>query len=171
MNEAVTRESQKDVAASSSASMSYSELPVKEVKRVYIEELRERYEVLDELGRGKFGVVKRGRSLATGKEWALKIVSRSKTEVKRTRQVQNEIEILTMLNNHGGIVSLHEIVETRDSIVIVTEILGGGHLFEAVLKMGTFSEKDAVSIVRQLLEALAFAHRFNVVHRDLKVCS
>ena len=44
-----------------------------------------------------------------------------------------------------------------------------GELFKIILRRGTFSEQDAVDIVRQMVEGLRYLHSNGIAHRDIKV--
>ena len=45
----------------------------------------------------------------------------------------------------------------------------GGELFDRIVEKGSYTEKDASNLIRQVLEAVDFMHDKGVVHRDLKV--
>lgn len=45
----------------------------------------------------------------------------------------------------------------------------GGELLGKIQQVGSFYEKDAVEITTALTDAIAYLHRMDVVHRDLKV--
>jgi len=44
----------------------------------------------------------------------------------------------------------------------------GGELFDRIVEKGSYTEKDAADLIRQVLDAVAYMHRMGVVHRDLK---
>jgi serine/threonine protein kinase len=48
------------------------------------------------------------------------------------------------------------------------ELLEGGELFERIKNKGLYNEKDAVNVMRKILEALAYIHSIGIIHRDLK---
>lgn len=48
------------------------------------------------------------------------------------------------------------------------ELLTGGELFEKIKSKHSFKEKEALLVMKNILEALAYVHSKNIVHRDLK---
>lgn len=47
--------------------------------------------------------------------------------------------------------------------------INGGELFDRIVEKGSYTEKDASNLIRQILEAVQYMHAQGVVHRDLKV--
>lgn len=47
--------------------------------------------------------------------------------------------------------------------------VSGGELFDHIVDRGSYSEKDASILVKQLLDAVAWMHKHGIAHRDLKV--
>ncbi len=58
--------------------------------------------------------------------------------------------------------------ESEFYVHLVMEYLNGGELFQQIQTKGFFSEKDASTILRNILSAIAYFHKKNIVHRDLK---
>jgi len=81
--------------------------------------------------------------------------------------LQREIDIMQKLD-HKNIISLEEVYDEKDTIYLVMELVAGGELFDQIVSRGTYSEADAASIVRQILEAVDYMHGNGIAHRDLK---
>jgi serine/threonine protein kinase len=54
-------------------------------------------------------------------------------------------------------------------VVLVTELVSGGELFDKIVELGAYSEGDAANIVKQVVEGVKYLHDMGVAHRDLKV--
>lgn len=127
----------------------------------------DRYDKLEELGRGTFGVVYRAKSLETQHQRAVKIIYKSRVKAEDIAQFSAEIDLLRTLD-HPNIMRLYEYFEDDKSISLVTEFLPGGELFDFITKQHTLTEAMAAQVMAQLLSAVNYCHKSNVVHRDLK---
>ncbi|XP_049806754.1 calcium/calmodulin-dependent protein kinase type 1-like [Schistocerca nitens] len=75
------------------------------------------------------------------------------------------------LNNrlkHPNIVQLLETFEDKHKVYLIMELVTGGELFDRIVEKGSYTEKDASDLIRQVLEAVDYMHEQGVVHRDLK---
>lgn len=116
----------------------------------------DRFEFGKELGRGEFGVTYKCTEIKTGEAYACKTISKSKlrTEID-VDDVRREVEIMRHLPRHPNIVSLKEAFEDRDAVYIVMELCEGGELFDRIVARGHFTERDAVTITRTILEIVS----------------
>ncbi|XP_035243078.1 caM kinase-like vesicle-associated, like isoform X2 [Anguilla anguilla] len=87
---------------------------------------------------------------------------------KVRKAAKNEIMILKMVN-HPNILQLIDTFETRKEYYIIQELATGGDVFDWILDQGSYTERDASNVIRQVLEAVAYLHSLNIVHRNLKL--
>ncbi|XP_065350382.1 titin homolog isoform X17 [Cloeon dipterum] len=125
-----------------------------------------RYHTHEELGKGRFGTVFKCTKVATGQKRAAKIVRCIKA--KDREQVYEEIDIMNSLR-HPKLLQLEAAFETARDIILVTEYVTGGELFERVVADDfTLTERDCILFMRQICEGVLYMHSQNIVHLDLK---
>uniref|UniRef100_A0AC35U016 Protein kinase domain-containing protein n=1 Tax=Rhabditophanes sp. KR3021 TaxID=114890 RepID=A0AC35U016_9BILA len=98
--------------------------------------------------------------------YALKEINKSKMEGK-SFFVENEVHILKSLQ-HPNICKLVDAYYTKFAYLLIFELASKGDLFEAIKKLGHFSENTCASIIHQLALALKYLHSNGVIHRDIK---
>ncbi|CAJ0587388.1 unnamed protein product, partial [Mesorhabditis spiculigera] len=126
----------------------------------------DKYDVLEEIGTGAFGVVHRCVERSTGNTFAAKFVNTPHQTDKDT--VRKEIQVMNALRN-PSLIHLHDAYEDQHEMVMVYEFLSGGELFEKIAdEHSRMSEKEAADYTRQVCEALRVMHENNYVHLDLK---
>ncbi|CAH1801384.1 unnamed protein product [Owenia fusiformis] len=133
-----------------------------------------KYEPKEVLGKGISSVVRRCIEKQTGQEYAVKIMDvteETTSDVQAdevTYAVKKEINILKMCAGHHHIIALHDTFESSTFIFLVFELCRKGELFDYLTQVVTLSEKRTRTIMRQLIEAVAFIHDKGIIHRDLK---
>jgi serine/threonine-protein kinase len=131
-----------------------------------------RYQVEKELGKGAMGVVYLGKDPKIGRVVAIKTMALSQEfEADELAEVKErffrEAETAGRLS-HTNIVTIFDAGEEHDLCYIAMELLKGRDLVPFT-KVGTILPTDKViSIVARVADALGYAHRQNVVHRDVK---
>eukprot|EP00897_Mesotaenium_endlicherianum_P007632 jgi/Mesen1/6898/ME000353S05922 len=131
--------------------------------------LEEHYTLGKEIGRGHFGVVWECTHVASGEAFACKSLSKSRLHSWEDKEdVRREIEILEQLAGHPNVVSLAGVFEDEGAVHIVTELCGGGELFERLRSKGHYSEARAAEIFCELTDAVVHCHGRGIMHRDLK---
>ncbi|XP_029975608.1 NUAK family SNF1-like kinase 1 [Salarias fasciatus] len=131
--------------------------------------LKHRYEVMETLGKGTYGKVKRAVERATLKTVAIKSIRKERITDDLDRiHIQREIEITSSLR-HANIIRFHEVFESRDKIVIVMEYASRGELYDYIQERRRLPEIEARGIFRQITSAVHYCHKNGVAHRDLKL--
>lgn len=80
---------------------------------------------------------------------------------------RQEFEVLKE-TDHPNIMRIFEIIEDQGHYYVVSELMQGGELYDRIIKMKVFSERAAAKIISQILLALNYMHKRNIVHRDIK---
>lgn len=144
-----------------------------------------KYNLKQLLGTGAFSEVKLAESKENpGQMFAVKIIDKKALKGKED-SLENEIRVLRRFSEfgnkslgdgseqskcltHPNIVQLFETLEDKHKVYLVMELVSGGELFDRIVAKGSFTEKDASNLIRQILEAVGYMHKQGVVHRDLK---
>src|SRR5258705_3095127 len=131
-----------------------------------------RYQVEKELGKGAMGVVYLGKDPKIGRVVAIKTMALSQEfEADELAEVKErffrEAETAGRLS-HTNIVTIFDAGEEHDLCYIAMELLKGQDLVPFTKPGSTLSTDKVVSIVARVADALGYAHRQNVGHRDVK---
>lgn len=128
----------------------------------------DRYEVIRKLGSGGMADVYLAHDRLLGREVALKVLSsRYAHDEQFVERFRREASSAAGLN-HPNIVQIYDRGEAEGTYYIAMEYLEGRSLKEIILKYAPLSPDLVVSVSFQILEALRFAHRRDVIHRDIK---
>jgi serine/threonine-protein kinase len=121
------------------------------------------------LSRGGMGAVYRAMHLMLGTPVAVKLINPTLvTSSEMVRRFQREARAAAQLQ-HPHIVRVYDMGETQDgTLYIAMDLLTGESLSQTIRSQGALSTPRIVAILRQVLSALASAHRAGIVHRDLK---
>jgi len=142
------------------------EIPKEELKRGTT--FADRYEVIEELGRGGMGKVYRVEDTKIKEELALKLVNPEVASEKKTIQrFINELKVAHKIS-HRNVCRMYHLGEDKGTYFITMEYVPGEDLKSMIRMTHHLSIGTAVSIVKQVCLGLAEAHRLGVVHRDLK---
>jgi len=134
-------------------------------------EFTSRYELRGVLGAGATGLCHVCIDTTTMNAFACKIVRKRRLLAERKHKVLKqlliEVDVLKRLE-HKNIVKFQDFFEDQNNLFILMELVGGGELFAQVVRVGSFSEKLAAGIMRDVAAGLAYCHKMGVIHRDLK---
>jgi len=127
----------------------------------------EKYQKIEKIGEGTYGVVYKARNRLTGELVALKKIRLEAEDEGIPSTAIREISILKELQ-HPNIVRLHDVIHTEKKLTLVFEYL------DQDLKkfLDTSPEKPSALTIKnllfQLLAGISFCHDRRVLHRDLK---
>ena len=78
-----------------------------------------------------------------------------------------EVDILKGLS-HPNIVKMHAVVEAPNCLVILMEMVKGDELFNVIIQRQKIAENHAAILINQILLAIHYLHRRDILHRDIK---
>ena len=129
--------------------------------------INDKYIIKHVIGSGYFAQVRLAESKESpGNFYAIKVIDKNKLKGKE-ESLKDEICICHRLR-HPNIVEVYEVYEDPTKVYLVMELESGGELFDYIEERGSYTEKDAANVVRQVLSAVGYMHSQGIVHRDLK---
>jgi serine/threonine protein kinase len=130
-----------------------------------------RYTLDRVLGKGAMGVVYEATDPRLNRRVAVKTILKSSLDEDTAKDFAlrfvREAQAVARLN-HPHIVQVHDFGEEGDVAYLVMELIRGKELKKHFDANERFALKEGVRIMVELLEALDFAHRAGIVHRDVK---
>ena len=156
-------EPSEDIPASPTKTL---ETPIEELKRGAT--FADRYEIIEELGKGGMGKVYRVEDKKIKEEVALKLIKPEIALDKKTlERFSNELKIARKIV-HKNVGRMYELMEDKGTHFITMEYVEGQDLKRLIRQTGQLAVGTTISIAKQVCEGLSEAHRLGVVHRDLK---
>jgi serine/threonine-protein kinase len=129
-----------------------------------------RFTILNEIGRGSYGVVYAAHDPVLAREVAIKIIPLSREEQFRT---QMEASFLREAKSAGGmshpsIVTIYDAGKTESLAYIAMERLHGQDLHEYLAGGNRMSPRQAAAMMMRVADAIHYANKRGLVHRDIK---
>jgi len=126
------------------------------------------YELESEVGRGGMGIVYCARDRRLKREIAIKVLPPELSFRADIRQrFLREAETAAQLN-HPNIVPIYTVEERDNLVYFVMAYIKGDNLGQRLQQHGPMPPVEVRRILREVAEALAYAHNRNVIHRDIK---
>lgn len=128
----------------------------------------ERYEIIEELGKGGMGRVYKVFDKKIKEVVALKLIRPEISADENTiARFNNELRLARKIS-HRHVCRMYDLGEEGPSHYITMEYVPGEDLKRFIKRSGQLTVGKAVSIARQVCEGLAEAHHLGIIHRDLK---
>ena len=126
------------------------------------------YEILEPLGVGGMGEVYRARDSVLGRDVAIKVLPADfAADSERLARFAREATLLAQLN-HPNIATIYGLENDGGVRFIAMECVEGETLAERLAASGRLGVDEAITIARQIAEAMEAAHDSGIIHRDLK---
>ena len=130
--------------------------------------LETQYEVEKEIGRGGMGIVYKGRDKRLKRPVAIKLLPPELAFRSEIRQrFLREAEMAAQLS-HPHIVPIYSVDEREGLVYFVMALVEGENLGTRIAREGALAPDEVRRILREVGDALAYAHSQNTVHRDIK---
>jgi serine/threonine protein kinase len=126
------------------------------------------YELESEVGRGGMGIVYCARDRRLKREIAIKVLPPELSFRADIRQrFLREAETAAQLN-HPNIVPIYTVEERDNLVYFVMAYIKGDNLGQRLQQHGPIAPVEVRRILKEVADALAYAHHRNVIHRDIK---
>jgi len=143
-----------------------AETPTEELTRGSV--IADRYEIIEELGKGGMGKVFRVEDKKIKEEIALKLIKPEIAADKKTiERFSNELKFARKIA-HRNVCKMYDLGEEAGTYYITMEYVPGEDLKSFIRRSRQLTIGTAISLAKQVSEGLSEAHRLGVVHRDLK---
>ncbi|MED4532425.1 protein kinase [Metabacillus fastidiosus] len=129
-----------------------------------------RYEILNVIGMGSYGIVYQCQDIKTKEKKVLKQLRPSKRRSKKEIALfQNEISILHALH-HENMPILYDNFSENGYLFYVMSLIEGANLEDEIFyHKKTFNEKEALFLLADLLELVDYLHQKGIYHQDLRI--
>src|SRR6202166_1286770 len=126
------------------------------------------YEVTAQIGAGGMGEVYQAHDAKLGRDVAIKVLPEAFAhDPERLSRFQREAKMLAALN-HPNIATIYGLEQSGGTSYLVMELVSGETLADRVKREGAVPIDEALTIAKQIAEALEAAHEKGIIHRDLK---
>lgn len=124
-------------------------------------------EIIEKLGEGGMGAVYKARHRALNKVVAVKVMSSALMGEVHRKRFLREARAAAQLE-HMNIVQVHDTGAHEGYNYIVMQFIDGESIQRKLTRDGKIEQKEAIRIIRAASDALGFAHKRHMIHRDIK---
>jgi serine/threonine protein kinase/Tol biopolymer transport system component len=126
------------------------------------------YEILSAIGAGGMGEVYQAHDSNLRRDVAIKVLPEAFAhDADRLSRFRREAQLLASLN-HPNIATIHGLEDSNGTSYLVMELVSGETLAQRIKRDGAVPIEEALTVAKQISEALEAAHEKGIIHRDLK---
>jgi TolB-like protein/tRNA A-37 threonylcarbamoyl transferase component Bud32 len=140
---------------------------VDEIQEQLSAALHERYEIERMLGEGGMAIVFLARDVKHDRQVAVKVLKPELAASLGHERFLREIQVTARLQ-HPNILPLYDSGDADGLLYYVMPYVVGESLSDLLAREKQLGLEDAVMITREVAEALAYAHSYGLIHRDIK---
>lgn len=131
-----------------------------------------KYKIIEEIGKGAMGIVYKAQDPDIGRDVAIKTIrfdtmSDETDKDELMRRFVREAQAVGKLE-HPNIVTIYDVGKEADLTYIVMQFIDGESLKNIITGDRKYSAEEVVGLTNRLCQALDYAHKKGVVHRDVK---
>ena len=126
-----------------------------------------KYKILNIVGKGGMSFVYLAMNEKANKQWAIKEIRGQ--DYRNFEIDKQEIDMMKRLK-HSGLPSIVDVIEQKESLLIVMDYIEGRSLEDLVLEYGPLSETQVLNYAEQICDVLHYLHSQNppIIYRDMK---
>ena len=126
------------------------------------------FQIIKEVGKGGMSTVYEAYQANLQRQVAIKVLSPTLTDdMSLVKRFLREARSAAALH-HPNVIVIHDVGSEGDIHYIAAEYLEGMTLAQLLKQTGALPQKRVLNIVRQIADALDYAHSRGVIHRDIK---
>ena len=126
-----------------------------------------RYQIERQVGQGGMAIVYLARDLKHDRRVALKVLRPELSSAMGVERFPREIQIIAQMH-HPHILPLHDSGEAGGYLYYVMPFVDGETLRQRIARTGPMSISETLRLLREIADALSYAHGLGVMHRDIK---
>lgn len=140
------------------------------LKRAATLTLEHHYKMYGVIGRGHYAIVHEAMDRKTGEKVAVKLIDKiAAANDPKTRAYIRRETVIVRLVSHPNVVRTLDVFEDDSRLAIVMELVEQGNLLKYLASgKNRINERNALRLAQQLISAVSYLHKLNIIHRDIK---
>lgn len=134
--------------------------------------IEDEYMIEQEIDHGSYGQIFKAKHKISNEVYAIKVMNKlnNREQSNSIDCIRNEQYISMFIKEipHKGIISIHDIYESKGKVYIIQEYIPNGNLYNYIHTHCKKTQEIVLSLFFQLIESILHFQKYGIVHRDLK---